>query len=68
LRVERHRLGGREQPVVDALEQRKTRLCLHRLQRIADRGLRQRQFFGCGDGGPVANDRTQDLELTQVHL
>ena len=66
--VERHRLGCREQPVVDALEQRETRLRLHRLQRIADRRLRQRQFAGRRDRGPMADDRPQDLQLTQVHI
>ena len=57
-----------EQPVVDALEQRKASLRLHRLQRVADRRLRQRQFVRCRDRGPVANDGTQDLQLAQVHI
>ena len=68
LLVERHRLRSRKQPVVDALEQRKAGLRLHRLQRIADRGLRQRQFVRRRHRGAVADDGTQDLELAQVHI
>jgi hypothetical protein len=66
--VKRHRLGGREQPVVEALEQRKARLRLHRLQRVADRRLRQRQFVRRRDRGPMADDCTQDLQLAQIHI
>ena len=68
LLVERHRLRGRKQPVVDALEQRKARLRLHRLQRVADRGLRQCQLVGRRHRGAMADDGTQDLELAQVHI
>ena len=68
LLVERDRLRGRKQPVVDALEQRKARLRLHRLQRVADRGLRQRQLVRRRHRGAMADDGTQDLELTQVHI
>jgi hypothetical protein len=68
LLVQGHGLGGREQAVVDALEQRKADLRLHRFQRVADRRLRQSQFVRCCNRGAVLNDRTQNLKLAQVHL
>jgi hypothetical protein len=66
--VQRHRLDGRKQPDVDALEQRKASLCLHGLQRVADRRSRKCQFVCGRDRGPMVNDCTQDLELAQVHI
>lgn len=63
LLVQRHRLGGRKQPVVDALSLR-----LHGLQRVADRRLRKCQFVCGRDRGSMANDCAQDLELAQVHI
>src|SRR3954465_11920639 len=51
LLVERHRFRGRKQPVVDAFEQRKTCLRLHRLQRVADGRLRPPHFGALLAGG-----------------
>ena len=65
LLVERDRLDSRKQAVVDPFEQRKAGLRLHDLECVADRRLRHREVPRGGDGSMMADQRSQNLKLTQ---
>ena len=66
--VERQGFRSRKKAIVHALEQGKAELRFQMLDGVADSRLGQAQFLPGPDCGFAADDRSQQFELSQVHI
>ncbi|MCY1301805.1 hypothetical protein D9M70_514380 [compost metagenome] len=66
LLVEPHPMFRRDEPPLDAIEQRKFRILFQMRQQLAHRRLRDMQYLGCTADRTTFDDGLEGLDLSQV--